>query len=217
MAPKPFVLLAAVDLEVGSQFVLQAALHMARAHAPTDVHVVAVASPVLAVGNELAAAPFIALSQLDTAGLARKVKETVDASFGAETERPDIHVIAHATIGTPADEIVWLAAHLDADRIVVGTHNRKGLKRLLLGSVAEKVVRLAGCEVSVVREKHHATEWRVPEIEPLCPDCAVARQTTAGAQLWCKRHSEHHVRAHLYSSGSRGPAGPTAWSSMTGT
>lgn len=74
MATKPFVLLVAVDLEIGSQFVLQAALQMARAHAPTDVHVVAVASPVMAVGNELAAAPFIALSEVDTAGLARRVK-----------------------------------------------------------------------------------------------------------------------------------------------
>lgn len=216
MATKPHVILVAVDLEVGSQFVLEAALKMASAYAPTDLHVVAVASPPLAVGSELSAA-FVARDQIDTAALAKRVAESVDAFFSTRADRPDLRVIAHASIGGPADEIVWLAAHLDADRIVVGSHGRKGLSRLLLGSVAEKVVRLAGCEVTVVREKRHEPAARVPEIEPLCPDCASTRQTTGGARLWCTRHSEHHVRAHLYSSASRGPAGPEAWSSMTGT
>lgn len=217
MNTKPYVLLVAVDLEIGSQFVLHAALQMAHAHAPTDVHVVTVASPIVAVGNELAAAPFVAVSGVDTAGLARMVKETVDGFFGPPPHAADIRVTAHAAVGSPADEIVWLAAHLDADRIVVGTHNRKGISRVLLGSVAEKVTRLAGCEVTVVREKSHVSDARTPEIEPLCADCAKARQTSGGAQLWCQRHSEHHVQAHLYSSANRGPDAPPAWSSMTGT
>jgi nucleotide-binding universal stress UspA family protein len=64
-------------------------------------------------------------------------------------------VVVHNLTGDPADRIVEQAARVDADVIVLATHGRTGLKRLLLGSVAEKVVRLAGCPVFVMREKHH--------------------------------------------------------------
>jgi nucleotide-binding universal stress UspA family protein len=43
------------------------------------------------------------------------------------------------------------AERVDADLIVVGTHGRSGLERIMLGSVAEKVTRLAPCSVFVVR------------------------------------------------------------------
>lgn len=49
--------------------------------------------------------------------------------------------------GDPAREIVDRAREIQADLVVMGTHGRTGLKRLLLGSVAEKVLRLAPCPV----------------------------------------------------------------------
>ena len=52
--------------------------------------------------------------------------------------------------GNPADEIVDYATKIGADLIVMGTHGRGGLRRLLLGSVAEKVLRAACCPVLVV-------------------------------------------------------------------
>jgi nucleotide-binding universal stress UspA family protein len=53
--------------------------------------------------------------------------------------------------GDPADEIVSYAAKAGTDVIVMGTHGRTGLERLLLGSVAEKVMREALCSVLVVK------------------------------------------------------------------
>ena len=53
--------------------------------------------------------------------------------------------------GLPADEIVRTAAAERADVIVMGTHGRTGLRHALLGSVAETVVRNAGCPVMTVR------------------------------------------------------------------
>ncbi|MBO6939018.1 MAG: universal stress protein [Deltaproteobacteria bacterium] len=50
-----------------------------------------------------------------------------------------------------AQAIADFAKDRGADLIVVGSHGRTGFKRLLLGSVAEKVVRLAACPVFVVR------------------------------------------------------------------
>ena len=54
--------------------------------------------------------------------------------------------------GTPFREIVDLAASQQVDLIVMGTHGRTGLQHILLGSVAERVVRLAPCPVMVTRE-----------------------------------------------------------------
>ncbi len=58
--------------------------------------------------------------------------------------------------GDPADEIVRVADSLSADMIIMGTHDSVGLERLLLGSVAEAVVRRARCSVLVVRSKDRA-------------------------------------------------------------
>ena len=53
--------------------------------------------------------------------------------------------------GKPATEIVKAANEWPADIIVVATHGRRGLNHLLLGSVAEEVMRHAACPVLVVR------------------------------------------------------------------
>lgn len=56
------------------------------------------------------------------------------------------------TMGDPAGEIVRIAADEKAEMIVLGTHGRTGVTRLLMGSVAEAVVRRAPCPVLVYRE-----------------------------------------------------------------
>lgn len=56
------------------------------------------------------------------------------------------------TMGDPAAEIVRIAAEENADMIVLGTHGRTGMSRLLMGSVAEAVVRRSPCPVLVYRE-----------------------------------------------------------------
>jgi universal stress protein A len=54
-------------------------------------------------------------------------------------------------VADPRDLILAAAARVDADLIVMGTHGRRGLSRLVLGSVAEDVVRRAPCPVLAVR------------------------------------------------------------------
>jgi universal stress protein A len=55
-------------------------------------------------------------------------------------------------VGVPFEEIVKIAEEERADMIVMGTHGRAGLNRALLGSIAERVIRLAPCPVLTVRE-----------------------------------------------------------------
>ena len=54
--------------------------------------------------------------------------------------------------GTPATEIAKFAEKEQADLIMLPSHGRTGLARLMIGSVAERVVRLAHCPVLVLRE-----------------------------------------------------------------
>ncbi|KYF69104.1 universal stress protein [Sorangium cellulosum] len=178
---RPFNVLAAIDLSPASRGVLLRALWLANAEETGgEVHVVTVADRDAATR----------LQELATSA----VNEFAVPSRPAHVQR----VVTHLLTGEPAREIVWLAAHIDADLIVMGTHGRTGVQRLVLGSVAERVVRTAGCPVCVVRNKHHDDSWRVPEIEPPCPDCLAARNQSGGATLWCERH-QGHLHTHVYS------------------
>ena len=60
--------------------------------------------------------------------------------------------------GDAVDEIVKLAAQLPAYLIVMGTHGRRGLERLVLGSVTEKVLRKVSCPVMTVSASSQATD-----------------------------------------------------------
>lgn len=65
-----------------------------------------------------------------------------------ERDRP---LETETTLGRPASAIVEYAEEHDIDQIVMGSHGRDGVTRILLGSVAETVVRRAPCPVTVVR------------------------------------------------------------------
>jgi nucleotide-binding universal stress UspA family protein len=63
---------------------------------------------------------------------------------------PDVPAVLATSVGDPAPEIVRYATRHPIDLIVVGTHGRTGVSRVLLGSVAERVMRGAPCPVLVV-------------------------------------------------------------------
>jgi nucleotide-binding universal stress UspA family protein len=67
-------------------------------------------------------------------------------------QRAHIHVTADAIIGMPESAIVSYAAATGTSLVVMGTHGRTGLAHLLMGSVAEHVVRTAPCPVLSVRQ-----------------------------------------------------------------
>lgn len=74
--------------------------------------------------------------------------------FEAAQERADEYGITLDTaieVGQPARTITEYAEETGTDQIVIGSHGRSGVTRILLGSVAETVVRRAPCPVTVVR------------------------------------------------------------------
>ncbi|WP_435333672.1 universal stress protein [Haloarchaeobius sp. TZWWS8] len=72
-----------------------------------------------------------------------------DAKRVADAAGRDIET--QTVVGRPARLIVEYADEHDCDHIVMGSHGRSGVSRILLGSVAETVIRQADCPVTVVR------------------------------------------------------------------
>lgn len=73
----------------------------------------------------------------------------------------DIPVETEVLMGEPGQMIIGLAEKLSADLIVMGTHGRGGVSRLLLGSVADYVLRHAPCPVLTIKpgtERHLCEE-----------------------------------------------------------
>lgn len=66
---------------------------------------------------------------------------------------PRVPCERHVISGTPAKTIEKFARDHDISMIVMGTHGRRGLTRILMGSVAEAVVRRAPCPVATVRSE----------------------------------------------------------------
>ena len=63
----------------------------------------------------------------------------------------DVEFRTEITAGDPAREVVRFAEEHDVDQLIVGNHGRSGVSRVLLGSVAEQIVRRSPVPVTVVR------------------------------------------------------------------
>lgn len=79
------------------------------------------------------------------------ISQHVPEKLGATTE---------IVSGRPFMEIIHIAREREIDLIVIGTHGRGALTQMLLGSVAEKVIRKAPCPVLSVRQPGH--EFTMP-------------------------------------------------------
>ena len=64
-------------------------------------------------------------------------------------------VVREVRVGTAFMEIIEYARETDIDMIVIGTHGRSGLMHVLMGSVAERIVRKGPCPVLTVKPKGH--------------------------------------------------------------
>lgn len=204
---KIYRVVVGIDYSSTSELALRTAFEIAAKEPRAEVHAVNVIS---------AAAEFV-YTELPSTGSPslsiRQAHEQLEAYVNKElaawqeaTGRSFERCAGHIRTEFPAAEIAQLGADLEADLIVVGTHGRRGVRRLVLGSVAEGVVRMARGAVLVVRPQAEAEP--VPEIEPPCPKCVEARRASDGKELWCEQHKERHGQRHTYRYDSR-PLQPT--------
>ena len=189
-----FVVLAAVDDSEACHGVVRTAANMARSIGGGELHLVHVIEDLPPPIEVVPRPPGLGVTvwEMETAAARRLGALATEA-------RPSFvgRIVTHLAAGSAWKQILQVAADLQADLIVVSTHGRSGVKRAVLGSVAETVARKASCPVLVVRDKdYHAL--LPPEIEPPCPDCVRVQSESGGSHLWCDRHSQHHPRAHVY-------------------
>lgn len=211
-ASTPYSIVVAVDYSEAGDLALERALEIAAERKSAAVHVVNVLSLYQAgLGMEPAGAGALASELPSVQDAAERLREYVEkraSSFrAAHPELPPTfpdYLVAHQRVEMPSEEIAQLAADLEADLVVVGTHGRRGFSRFLLGSVAEATVRLAPCPVLVVRPKAHPQSG--PAIEPPCPKCVETRIASGGTELWCEQHRERHGQRHTYHQGDRAGA-----------
>jgi nucleotide-binding universal stress UspA family protein len=143
------VILAAVDTSPGASRVIETAARLARRNwQHAQLHILHVFKTGLfdrpppggGHSNELQA----------------EARNYLDHHVRMARRQTTVPVAGQFVVGDPTDEIVRVADSLSADMIVMGTHDSVGLERLLLGSVAEAVVRRARCSVLVARSKDRA-------------------------------------------------------------
>ena len=138
-------------------------LHVHPSEARTDVYYVTGAPPSgfeagfdVVAGGRLAAAavsePTVVRHDYIEETLTR-LRDLVPDAFRGTWE-------VEIAVGRPADTIVRFARERQVDLIVMATHGRTGLEHVVLGSVAEKVVRLAPCPVLTVKYRGNTPDKR---------------------------------------------------------
>ncbi|HUH05558.1 MAG TPA: universal stress protein [Kofleriaceae bacterium] len=198
--PTPYVIVVAYDFSQPAHRAIEQAIELGQGRESWDLHVLGVLDDRAGLGDITGA------NKIDYAA-AEKSQEVIRASVEKillEARATPHNLYVHARIGTPAKEIVELAAEATADILVVGTHGRSGVGRWLLGSVAEKVVRYAPCPVLVARpHPEHGVVDQEFQPEPPCPACVARRQATGGATWWCDEHGREHLKPQVFSYSNR--------------
>jgi nucleotide-binding universal stress UspA family protein len=105
------------------------------------------------------------------------------------------NVIPIVRFGKPFLEIIQVAKEKKVDLLAIGTHGRAGMDRVILGSVAERIVRKASCPVMVVRGRKYVGFKRI--IVPIdLSDCS--RKALEYAAATARAHSSKLTILHVY-------------------
>ena len=143
----PRTLLVATDFSEHADHALEYAAELATLLDAT-VHLVHALPPAPMGGPELG----VAYSSAVMASLSEQAQTALDARAARYHGRVTLARV-RLQIGDAREVIDGVAEQIGADLIVMGTHGRRGIRRVLLGSVAESVVRTAPCPVLVIRPK----------------------------------------------------------------
>lgn len=160
-------IVAATDMEETGEFALREAMRLARQLPGAELHAVYV----IPVSRGLHSAKKLAVlgEQLEQARL-QLAEHVTDVCRPLPPEPAfDQAVTLHVRIGAPPEAILQVAIDEEADLIVVGTHGRTGVKRWVLGSVAEELMRIARAPVIVAHPKHYEGLTKSPKPEAARP------------------------------------------------
>ena len=144
----PTTVLLATDGSKDAELATTTALELANSTG-SELHIVLVEEPVYAYVDP-SGYPFYAGAQLEHE-LEQQARMRLDAKVQKIRSAGGAVAEAHLRVGAAAAEIVDLAQEIGAGLIVIGSRGLGGIRRALMGSVSESVVRHAHCPVLVVR------------------------------------------------------------------
>lgn len=143
--PAPSRILVPVDLSEGSLVLLNYAVQLARPF-NASIDVINVWEPPQYVAPDLlVAAPGWNAQSLEQMAVDTAKKEL--ETLVRKVENPPVPLRARVEVGEAASTVLRVAEEGKHDLIIMGTHGRRGLPRLLMGSVAQKVVARSNCPV----------------------------------------------------------------------
>jgi nucleotide-binding universal stress UspA family protein len=162
----PYRVVAGSDFSALGDRVVMEALRLCAVYSGAELHIITVGAE-MAGGLLLPGSDARVVSNGEAQEIARLHVARIVEQAAAQGQALSLEKIAvYAVAGAPSERIVALATTVDADLIVLGTHSRHGLGRLLLGSVAQEVLRRAPCGVFVIRPRDFLDGEKVPEIQP---------------------------------------------------
>lgn len=148
-------ILVPIDLSDGSRQAIRFASRLAR-DAGASLEVLHVIETPYLTGGDLELAPTVDLTAHAEREAQAFVERHVRPEGEPEGENVQLAVVVHLLTGSPGHEILrFLKERQDIDLVVMATHGRGGVSRLLVGSVTDKVVRAAPCPVLTLRNVPH--------------------------------------------------------------
>jgi nucleotide-binding universal stress UspA family protein len=142
-------ILHATDFSSASRPALAKAIALARQNRATLRVVHALPPLVLPAGGDFAFVPAGTYDAIDQR--ARQQAQKQLAALVGRARKAGVRATALLLDGAPHEQVAHAARRTRADLIVIGTHGRTGISKILLGSVAERLVRVAPCPVLTVR------------------------------------------------------------------
>jgi nucleotide-binding universal stress UspA family protein len=142
-------ILHATDFSSASRPALAKAIALARQNRAALQVVHALPPLALPVGGDFGYVPAGTYEAID-----RRAREHAQKQLTAlisRARKAGVRTTAVLVDGAPHEQVPRAARRMRADLIVIGTHGRTGISKVLLGSVAERLVRLAPCPVLTVR------------------------------------------------------------------
>jgi universal stress protein A len=141
----PLTILVATDFSEHADHALEYAAELAAPLGATIHLVHAISIPPMGV-PEMG----VAYSALMIESMTKHAQAELDKRAAGYRDRTTLGP-TRLDVGDPRDVVDRAAVQIGADLIVMGTHGRRGIRRVLLGSVAESVVRSAPCPVLTIR------------------------------------------------------------------
>jgi nucleotide-binding universal stress UspA family protein len=188
-----FLILVGIDFSENGPSVLQSAADLASKTPAAELHLVHAFGPAVPADDLRWFPALCDVASIEDSDAASAALHQLATSIPLRSER----VCAYVHEGSATAVITQVAEDIEADLVVVGSHDHAGMNRAFFGSVAEKLVRTAPCPVLSIRSKS------IPSADATaqpCQACEATNRLTWGARLRCLDHAQRHP--HVDACGS---------------